>query len=188
MNMSNVKGMIESLMLPGETVAHQTVVDTSLGVWFAFVLTDQAVYWFPSAGPWLSLADSRKVDRLPLNSITEVALVPQKTLSRTQVTTAFAIVGGLLSFWMWKSMGVSIAVDAACTVGVIVVGLAISVFTSRSNPAIRRLCIKTGGKKAYIFNPYLVAQNATAELQQQCISAQELVHAAMQRAGLVQPS
>jgi hypothetical protein len=186
--MGKVQGMIESQLLPGETVAHQTFVDTSQGVWFAFVLTDQAVYWFPSAGPWLSLTDSRKVDRLPLNSITEVALVPQPTLSRTQVTTAFAIVGGLLSFWMWKSMNVSITFAAACTVGLLVVGLVISIFTSRSNLAIRRLCIKTGGKKSYIFNPYLVAQNATAELQQQCVSAQELVYAAMQRLGLVQPS
>lgn len=188
MDLVKVRSMIECQMQSDETVVHQEIVDTTTGVWFAFVLTDQAIYWFPSAGPWFSLTDARKVDRLSLSTIKDVALVAQPTLSKTQVTAAFAIVGVLLSFWMWKSMGVEIAVAAACTVGVILVGWAISVFTSRSNPAIRRLCIKTGGKKPYIFNPYLVAQNATAELQQQCVSAQEQVYAAMQRAGLGHPS
>lgn len=184
MNWNKVQGMIERQMLPGETVAHQTLVDTSQGVWFALVLTDQAVYWFPSAGPRFSVTDARRVARLPLATIAEVTLSPQPALSKLLIIGAFALAGGLLSFWMWKSMDAPVGLSLACTGGIMLLGGAISLFTGKGNPAIRRLCLTTSDKTVHCFDPYAVARSATPELQQQCVDAQETAYTALQNAGL----
>lgn len=170
---------IRRQMADGEQVEHQTLVDSTMGLLFACIITGQAVYWHP-AGSF-----SRYAQRLPHSEIAGVGLLPQPKLSLPTVLSVFALLGGLMAWWLKSSMQIPLGAALGLVAVFIVAGLVIALVGGRSSADIQVLRVTTRGGKKYAFNPYEASKRFSAELRAECVAAQHAAYRAMLAKGIL---